>query len=137
MQDLLTVLIQTVAIASIAIFALDLYACLFDCWEHAALTPQLMPMSEPELTAPKGAVPAPIATTPVATLQPVMDTKSSKAKSKKEWARSQVEAAPAVLAEMTAMRLRKLCTERNIKWRNAHGKGLHLTKNEMLARLTA
>lgn len=136
MQDLLTVLIQAVAIASIAIFALDLYACLLDGWEHAALTPQLMPMSEPELTAPRLAAPAPIATTSAPTLQPSIDTRLSKVKPQ-EWAIVQVEAAPAALVEMTAMRLRKLCTERNIKWRNAHGKGLHLTKNEMLARLTA
>lgn len=137
MQDLLTVLIQTVAIAAIAIFALDLYGCLFDCWEHAALTPQPMLMPEPGLTAPGGAAPVPIATTPDPTLQPVMDTKPSKAKPKKEWAIAQVEAAPSALIEMTAMRLRKLCTERGVQWRNARGKGRHLTKQEMIDRLTA
>jgi hypothetical protein len=80
MQDLLTVLIQAVAIFSIAIFALDFYARLFDCWEHAAHTPQPMPMSEPELTAPGQETPAP-------TLQPVMDTRLSKVKPQ-EWAKS-------------------------------------------------
>lgn len=137
LQDLLTVLIQVIGIAAIAIFGLDFYARLFECWEQAGVEAQSMPMSEPELTVPRLAAPTPIATTPAPTLQLVADTRPSKAKLKKEWAIAQVEAAPAALVEMTTVRLRKLCTERNIKWRNAHGKGLHLTKNEMIVRLTA
>lgn len=43
---------------------------------------------------------------------------------------------PAGLAEMTAVHLRKLCATRNIKWRNAHGGGKHLSKTEMIRALT-
>lgn len=143
MQDLLTVLIQAVAIASIAIFTLDFYACLLDGWEHAALPPQPMPMSEPtqkpnaELTDPRLVAPAPIATTPVLTLQPVVDTRPSKAKPKKKWAIAQIEVAPAALARLSAVQLRQQCSKSGIQWRNAHGKGRHLTKQEMIDRLIA
>jgi hypothetical protein len=42
----------------------------------------------------------------------------------------------ACLTKMTVEQLRSLCIERNIHWRNAHG-SRHLTKTEMLERLTA
>lgn len=40
------------------------------------------------------------------------------------------------LTEKTVEQLRSLCKDRNIKWRYAHG-SKHLTKTEMLERLTA
>lgn len=80
MQDLLTVLIQVVAIFSIAIFALDFYSMLLDGWQHAALPPQ-PPMSEPELTVPRQGDPAlsptvsheEIVTIPAPALQPMSE----------------------------------------------------------------
>ncbi len=41
------------------------------------------------------------------------------------------------LAELNAEQLRKLCAAQDIKWRNANGKGKHLSKAEMIAVLTA
>lgn len=46
------------------------------------------------------------------------------------------KAVPAGIRKMTVEQLRSLCNDRNIKWQNAHG-SKHLTKTEMLERLTA
>lgn len=43
---------------------------------------------------------------------------------------------PAALAQTTVVQLRKLCSERNIKWRNARG-SKHLNKAEMIHALTS
>jgi hypothetical protein len=39
------------------------------------------------------------------------------------------------LQKLDAGKLRKLCTEYGIKWRNAHGKNRHATKTEMVSQL--
>jgi hypothetical protein len=39
-------------------------------------------------------------------------------------------------ASMTSAQLRKVCSQRGITWRNAHGKGRHFSKGEMIAALT-
>jgi len=38
-------------------------------------------------------------------------------------------------AKMTNAELRRECTRKNIAWRNAHGKGKHMLKGEMLKAL--
>jgi len=40
-------------------------------------------------------------------------------------------------ATLTSQELRRQCQDRGIRWRNAHGAGLHLKKPEMVAALTA
>lgn len=40
-------------------------------------------------------------------------------------------------AQMGAPELRKVCQRAGIKWRNAHGKGKHLSKREMVNALTS
>lgn len=161
LQDFLAVPIQVVVIAAFAIFTLDFYSMLCECWQQAALPSQSMPMSEPtplvdleltkdlwvyesasfakanhQETATAPLAPQLLLPEAIVALQPVMDTRPSEAKPKKEWAIAQAEVASTALAEMTTMRLRKLCTERGVQWRNAHSKGKHLTKNEMIDRLT-
>lgn len=39
------------------------------------------------------------------------------------------------LASLTSHQLRPICQHHGVKWRNAHGKGKHLTKTEMRAAL--
>lgn len=46
-----------------------------------------------------------------------------------------VEAHAKPIAEMNSEELRKECSRRAIAWRNAHGKGKHLRKEEMLKAL--
>lgn len=43
--------------------------------------------------------------------------------------------APADLASLTSAELRRRCQSAGIRWRNAHGKGKHLSKGEMIAAL--
>ncbi|MBD1871876.1 hypothetical protein H6F75_00125 [Nodosilinea sp. FACHB-131] len=40
-----------------------------------------------------------------------------------------------LIDQMTSAQLRKECSRRAIAWRNAHGKGKHLLKGEMLKAL--
>lgn len=40
------------------------------------------------------------------------------------------------LNKMTVVDLRKECTAKGIRWRNAHGQGKHLTKALMIVALT-
>lgn len=42
-----------------------------------------------------------------------------------------------IYSNMSAVELRKECQSYGIKWRNAHGKGKHLLKEEMVALLSA
>lgn len=42
---------------------------------------------------------------------------------------------PEAIAQMTALQLRKLCSDRDIKWRNVRGRNKHLTKNQMISAL--
>ncbi len=72
----------------------------------------------------------------IVALQPVMDTRPSKAKPKQERTQAQTTA-PAALVLLSAMQLRQQCSASGIQWRNARGKGKHLTKQEMIDRLTA
>lgn len=46
-----------------------------------------------------------------------------------------VESGP--FGHLSAIELRKMCQNSEIKWRNAHGAGKHLSKAEMIAELTA
>lgn len=39
---------------------------------------------------------------------------------------------PEAIAQMTALQLRKLCSDRDIKWRNVRGCNKHLTKTQMI-----
>jgi hypothetical protein len=72
----------------------------------------------------------------IVALQPVMDIRQSKAKPKKKRTQAQTTA-PAALALLSAVQLRQQCSKSGVQWRNARGKGRHLTKQEMIARLTA
>ncbi len=42
-----------------------------------------------------------------------------------------------VLELMNSQELRKLCSDRGIRWRNAHGKGKHLSKGQMIRALSS
>lgn len=42
---------------------------------------------------------------------------------------------PEAIAQMTVVQLRKLCSDRDIKWRNARGGNKHLTKAQMIKAL--
>lgn len=42
-----------------------------------------------------------------------------------------------ILASMTSTELRKECQSAGVKWRNAHGKGRHLTKAAMVEAMVA
>lgn len=46
-----------------------------------------------------------------------------------------VSAPPEPLSSLPVARLRQICSERSIVWRNAHGKNKHLTKAQMLRSL--
>ncbi|MGL4618933.1 hypothetical protein [Chroococcidiopsis sp.] len=72
----------------------------------------------------------------IVALQPMMDIRPSKAKPKKKRTQAQTTA-PAALALLSAVQLRQHCSARGVQWRNARGKGRHLTKQEMIDRLTA
>lgn len=73
---------------------------------------------------------------PVA-IMPVNTTKSKRKKAKASATNTEFTTMPTHLAQMKALDLRKLCTQKNIQWRNVHGKGKHLAKIEMLEKLTA
>lgn len=73
---------------------------------------------------------------PVA-IMPVNTTKSKRKKAKASATNTEFTTVPTHLDQMTALELRKLCTQKNIQWRNVHGKGKHLAKIEMLEKLTA
>lgn len=142
LQDFLAVLFQVVAIVAIAIFTIDFCSMLRECWQQAALPAQpIEPTSQldPEVSRdPIATIPVPkLSLLPegIVALQPVMDTIPSKAKPKKR--RTQIEVAPAALTRLSAVQLRQQCSASGIQWRNARGKGKHLTKQEMIDRLTA
>lgn len=73
---------------------------------------------------------------PVAVM-PVKTTKPKRKKAKASATNTEFTTLPTHLAQMKALELRKLCTQKNIQWRNVHGKGKHLAKIEMLEKLTA
>lgn len=72
----------------------------------------------------------------IVALQPMMDIRPSKAKPKKKRTQAQTTA-PAALALLSAVQLRQQCSKSGVQWRNARGKGGHLTKQEMIDQLTA
>lgn len=73
---------------------------------------------------------------PVAVM-PVKTTNSKRKKAKAPVTNTEFTTVSTHLDRMTALDLRKLCTQKNIQWRNVRGKGKHLNKVEMLEQLTA
>jgi len=72
----------------------------------------------------------------IVALQPAINTRPSKAKPKKKRTQAQTTA-PAALALLSAVQLRQQCSKSGVQWRNARGKGRHLTKQEMIDQLSA
>ncbi len=88
----------------------------------AAMTaPEPVEESTPAAATVAATISTPVAVLQVATPAPVEES----------------TATATAWATLTSQELRRACQDRGIRWRDAHGAGLHLKKPEMVAALTA
>ncbi|MGG6242552.1 hypothetical protein ACQ4N7_28405 [Nodosilinea sp. AN01ver1] len=104
----------------IFLYAVAIVAVLWFVGEPSEATPATVPVPD---VAPQSEPPRPVPAVAAAIATPVAI------------ARVEVAVSAKPIAAMTSAELRKECQRRCIAWRNAHGKGKHLRKGEMLEAL--